>query len=53
MTIDNRDLLEQSVSVAFETSCAVIFHLPLESVSWSRMCVEWSTVADVIPGPLT
>ena len=39
-------------------SCAVTFRgseygLPLESVSVTRMCVGWSTVADVRPGPLT
>ena len=46
--------------VAFEIgwSCAVIFSgseygLPLESVSSTRMCVGWLTVADVRPGPLT
>ena len=48
------------VGVAFETSsiCAVTFSgseygLPLESVSWTRTCVGWLTVADVRPGPLT
>ena len=48
------------VGVVFETSwsCAVIFSggeygLPLESVSSTRMCVGWLTVADVRPGPLT
>ena len=48
------------VGVAFETSwsCAVIFSggeygLPLESVSSTRMCVGWLTVADIRPGPLT
>ena len=47
------------VGVAFETSssCAVTFSgseygLPLESVSWTRTCVGWLTVADVRPGPL-
>ena len=39
-------------------SCAVTFSgreygLPLESVSWTRMCVGELTVADVRPGPLT
>ena len=46
------------VGVAFGTSssCAVTFFsgseygLPLESVSWTRMCVGWLTVR---PGPLT
>ena len=48
------------VGVAFEksSSCAVTFSgseygLPLESVSWTRTCVGWLTVADVRPGPLT
>ena len=48
------------MGVIFETSwsCAVIFSgseydLPLESVSSTRMCVGWLTVADVRPGPLT
>ena len=48
------------VGVVFEASCscAVTFRgsecgLPLESVSVTRMCVGWSTVADVRPGPLT
>ena len=47
------------VDVVFETSwsCAVIFSgceygLPLESVSSTRMCVGWLTVADLRPGPL-
>ena len=46
--------------MAFEASCscAVTFRrsecgLPLESVSWTRMCVGWFTVADVRPGPPT
>ena len=50
----------ETVGVVFETSwsCAVIFSggeygLPLESVSSTRMCVGWLTVADVRPGPLT
>ena len=48
------------MGVVFETSWsfAVIFSggeygLPLESVSLTRMCVGWLTVADVRPGPLT
>ena len=48
------------MGVVFEISwsCAVIFSgseygLPLESVSSTRMCVGWLTVADVRPGPLT
>ena len=44
------------VGVVFETSWsrAVIFKygLPLESISSTRMCVGWLTVADVRPGPL-
>ena len=39
-------------------TCAVTFSgseygLPLESISSTIMCVEWLTVADVRPGPLT
>ena len=59
MATDTRDSLVVVV-VAFETSssCAVTFSgseygLPLESVSWTRTCVGWLTVADVRPGPLT
>ena len=29
------------------------YGLPLDSVSSTRMCVGWLTVADVRPGPLT
>ena len=59
MATDTRDSFVV-VLVAFETSssCAVTFSgsecgLPLESVSWTRTCVGWLTVADVRPGPLT
>ena len=46
------------VLVEASSSCAVTlrgseYGLPLESVSVTRMCVVWSTVADVRPGPLT
>ena len=46
------------VLVEVSCSCVVTFRgsecgLPLESVSVTRMCVGWSTVADVRPGPLT
>ena len=47
------------MGVVFETSwsCVVIFsggeNGLLESVSSTRMCVGWLTVADVRPGPLT
>ena len=48
------------MGVAFKTgfSCAVTFScgeldLSLESVSSTRMCVGWLTVADVRPGPWT
>ena len=62
MATDMVCLLDQGhlvlVGVEASCSCAVTFRgseygLPLESVSVTRMCVGWSTVADVRPGPLT
>ena len=35
------------------TLCWTEHGLPLESLSSTRMCVVWSTVADCRPGPLT
>ena len=61
MATDTCCLLDQGHQfLAFEISwsCAVTFSgseygLPLESMSSTRMCVGWLTVADVRPGPLT
>ena len=56
--LDQGHLLVGVVLVQANCSCAVTFRgseygLPLESVSVTRMCVGWPTVADVRPGPLT